>query len=72
MVPKEKAENVIVNAAFLGRVLGISRASIANLATDGILPRADRGLFDLPACARPTSDTSSCRPDRRTLERRRL
>jgi phage terminase Nu1 subunit (DNA packaging protein) len=31
-------------------VLGISRASIANLATDGVLPRADRGLFNLPAC----------------------
>jgi phage terminase Nu1 subunit (DNA packaging protein) len=39
-----------VNAATLGKVLGISRASIANLATDGVLPRADRGLFDLPAC----------------------
>lgn len=50
MVPKVEAENDIVNAAFLGRVLGISRASIANLATDKILPRADRGLYDLPAC----------------------
>jgi phage terminase Nu1 subunit (DNA packaging protein) len=39
-----------VDAAVLGRVLGISRASIANLATDGVLPRADRGLFNLPAC----------------------
>ena len=39
-----------MNAAVLGRVLGISRASIANLATDRILPRADRGLFNLPAC----------------------
>jgi phage terminase Nu1 subunit (DNA packaging protein) len=39
-----------VDAAALGRVLGISRASIANLATDGVLPRADRGLFSLPAC----------------------
>lgn len=39
-----------VNAATLGRVLGISRATIANLATDGVLPRADRGLFNLPAC----------------------
>jgi phage terminase Nu1 subunit (DNA packaging protein) len=39
-----------VNAAALGRVLGISRATIANLATDGVLPRADRGLFSLPAC----------------------
>jgi phage terminase Nu1 subunit (DNA packaging protein) len=40
---------VPVNAATLGQVLGISRASIANLATDGVLPRAGRGLFDLPA-----------------------
>lgn len=38
-----------VNAAELGRILGISRASIANLATDGILPRASRGEFNLPA-----------------------
>ena len=34
----------------LGRVLGISRASISNLTTDGVLPRADRGRFDLSAC----------------------
>ena len=48
--PKPPANLDTVNAAVLGRVLGISRASIANLATDGILPRADRGLFNLPAC----------------------
>jgi phage terminase Nu1 subunit (DNA packaging protein) len=48
--PKPPADLESVNAAVLGRVLGISRASIANLATDGILPRADRGLFNLPAC----------------------
>jgi phage terminase Nu1 subunit (DNA packaging protein) len=48
--PKPQADLETVNAALLGRVLGISRASIANLATDGILPRADRGLFNLPAC----------------------
>jgi phage terminase Nu1 subunit (DNA packaging protein) len=47
---KPPADLESVNAAVLGRVLGISRASIANLATDGILPRADRGLFNLPAC----------------------
>jgi phage terminase Nu1 subunit (DNA packaging protein) len=39
-----------INAADLGKVLGISRASIANLATDGILPRAARGEFNLAAC----------------------
>ena len=39
-----------INAADLGKVLGISRASIANLATDGVLPRASRGLFSLSAC----------------------
>ena len=39
-----------VNAAELGAVIGISRASIANLATDGILPRAARGEFTLAAC----------------------
>ena len=48
--PRPRADLESVNAAVLGRVLGISRASIANLATDGILPRADRGLFNLPAC----------------------
>ena len=48
--PKPPTDLESVNAAVLGRVLGISRASIANLATDGILPRADRGLFNLPAC----------------------
>ena len=39
-----------VNAADLGKVLGVSRASIANLATDGALPRASRGEFNLAAC----------------------
>ena len=39
-----------VNAAVLGRVLGISRARVANLGDGRVLPRADRGLFDLPAC----------------------
>jgi len=46
----ESVADAIVNAADLGRVLGISRATIANLATDGVLPRADRGLFNLSAC----------------------
>jgi phage terminase Nu1 subunit (DNA packaging protein) len=48
--PRPRADLESVNAAVLGRVFGISRASIANLATDGVLPRADRGLFNLPAC----------------------
>jgi hypothetical protein len=43
-----------VNAAtiglVLGMVLGISRSRVVNLAADGVLPRAGRGLFDLPAC----------------------
>ena len=39
-----------VNAATLGLVLGISRSRVVNLAADGVLPRAGRGLFDLPAC----------------------
>jgi phage terminase Nu1 subunit (DNA packaging protein) len=34
----------------LGLVLGISRSRVVNLAADGLLPRAGRGLFDLPAC----------------------
>jgi phage terminase Nu1 subunit (DNA packaging protein) len=39
-----------VNAAEIARILGTSRATVANMATDGILPRVDRGLFDLAAC----------------------
>ena len=39
-----------VNAATLGLVLGISRSRVVNLAADGVLPRAGRGLFDLPGC----------------------
>ena len=31
-------------------VLGISRAGVSKLNVDGVLPRAGRGLFDLPAC----------------------
>jgi phage terminase Nu1 subunit (DNA packaging protein) len=48
--PKAKSAADKVNAAELGRVLGISRASIANLATDRVLPRASRGEFGLAAC----------------------
>jgi phage terminase Nu1 subunit (DNA packaging protein) len=48
--PKAKSAADTVNATELGRVLGISRASIANLATDRILPRATRGMFGLAAC----------------------
>jgi phage terminase Nu1 subunit (DNA packaging protein) len=47
---KAKSAADAVNAAELGRVLGISRASIANLATDRVLPRASRGEFGLAAC----------------------
>ena len=50
MEPQSSVADAVVNAAVLGRVLGISRATIANLATDGVLPRADRGLFNLAAC----------------------
>ena len=39
-----------VNAATIGLVLGISRSRVHHLAADGVLPRAGRGLFDLPAC----------------------
>jgi phage terminase Nu1 subunit (DNA packaging protein) len=48
--PKAKSADNTVNAATLGAVLGISRASIANLATDRVLPRASRGEFGLAAC----------------------
>jgi phage terminase Nu1 subunit (DNA packaging protein) len=47
---KDPIADAVVNAATIGRVLGISRASIANLATDGVLPRASRGEFNLAAC----------------------
>lgn len=36
-----------VNAAEMGRILGISRGTVSNLTTDGILPRADRGKYDV-------------------------
>src|SRR5664280_2779764 len=49
---KDSVADAIVNAATLGRVLGISRASIANLATDGVLPRASRGLFSLASAVK--------------------
>ena len=48
--PKAKSAADAVNAAELGHVLGISRASIANLATDRVLPRASRGMFGLAPC----------------------
>jgi phage terminase Nu1 subunit (DNA packaging protein) len=46
----QSVADAVVDAAVLGKVLGISRASIANMATDKILPRADRGRFSLAAC----------------------
>lgn len=36
-----------VTGAQLAAILGISRATVSNLAADGILVRADRGAFDL-------------------------
>jgi phage terminase Nu1 subunit (DNA packaging protein) len=45
MVAKPVIETV--NATELGRVLGISRASISNLGSEGVLPHAGRGLYDL-------------------------
>ncbi len=36
-----------VNAAEMGRILGISRGTVSNLTTDGVLPRADRGQYDI-------------------------
>ncbi len=36
-----------VNAAEIGRILGISRGTVSNLTTDGVLPRADRGQYDV-------------------------
>jgi phage terminase Nu1 subunit (DNA packaging protein) len=48
--PRAKSASDTVNAQQLGAVLGISRASIANLATDRVLPRASRGEFGLAAC----------------------
>ena len=39
-----------VNATTLALVLGISRASVSRLNVEGVLPRAGKGSFDLPAC----------------------
>jgi phage terminase Nu1 subunit (DNA packaging protein) len=39
-----------VNAATLALVLGISRAGVSRLNVEGVLPRAGKGLFDLPGC----------------------
>jgi phage terminase Nu1 subunit (DNA packaging protein) len=39
-----------VNAATLGKVLGLSRGTIANLSTDGVLPKSARRRYDLPSC----------------------
>lgn len=36
-----------VTGAQLAAILGISRATVSNLAADGVLMRADRGAFDL-------------------------
>ena len=34
----------------VAEILGISKVRVARLASDGVLPRAGRGLFDIPAC----------------------
>lgn len=38
-----------VSAGELAHILGVSRGTVSNLASDGILPRADRGLYDVAA-----------------------
>jgi phage terminase Nu1 subunit (DNA packaging protein) len=40
-----------VNSTTLALVLGISTASVSRLNVKGVLPRAGKGMFDLPACA---------------------
>jgi phage terminase Nu1 subunit (DNA packaging protein) len=39
----------LVDAATVAKVVGVSRQRINNLVADGVLPRADRGRFDLPS-----------------------
>jgi phage terminase Nu1 subunit (DNA packaging protein) len=39
----------LVDAATVGKICGVSRQRILNLVADGVLPRADRGRFDLPS-----------------------
>lgn len=39
-----------VNANAIATVLGISKAKVGELAVAGVLPRAGRGRFDVPAC----------------------
>ena len=39
-----------VNAATLAKILGVSRSTVANLATDGKLPRRVDRLFDVATC----------------------
>ena len=39
----------LVNAAELGRIVGVSRQRINNLAADGVLPRTQRGKFEISA-----------------------
>jgi phage terminase Nu1 subunit (DNA packaging protein) len=44
---KTKAQ--LADAATVGQICGVSRQRINNLVADGVLPRADRGRFDLPS-----------------------
>jgi hypothetical protein len=39
----------LADAATVAKVVGVSRQRINNLVADGVLPRADRGRFDLPS-----------------------
>jgi phage terminase Nu1 subunit (DNA packaging protein) len=39
----------LVDAGTIATVVGVGRQRINNLAADGVLPRADRGRFDLPS-----------------------
>jgi phage terminase Nu1 subunit (DNA packaging protein) len=44
-----KTQAMLVDATTIGKACGVSRQRINNLVADGILPRADRGRFDLPS-----------------------
>src|ERR1700730_3842636 len=44
-----KTNTQLADAATVGKICGVSRQRINNLVADGVLPRADRGRFDLPS-----------------------
>src|SRR5580692_8242858 len=69
----------LVDAATVAKVVGVSRQRIKNLVADGVLPRADRGRFDLPStvqafCAHKYAKLQACDADAKslTIERSRL